>query len=108
MFITFAPCIHAQSIASAMSLSAVRPVIGSVGKKWSFTNTLIGIIRQFQATPATPRLLFDSAAAIPAQQVPCPTSSLGVFVGGALVRAGVMATISRLSAIGTYLAAKSS
>src|SRR5215212_4920863 len=61
----------------------------------------MGIIRQFGATPATPSLLFVSAAATPAHKVPWPPPGLrssGVFV---------LLMTSRRSATGTYLFTRS-
>lgn len=64
-----------------------------------YSSMRIDMILQFQATPTNPRLLLDWAAEIPAQQVPCPRSSLGVLV---------LSTTSCRLPIGTYLAERSS
>src|SRR5829696_10529502 len=61
----------------------------------------MGIIRQFGATPATPFVLFVSAAATPAHKVPWPPPGLRSS------RVFVLLMTSRRSATGTYLFTRS-
>ena len=70
--ITFAPCVRAQSIPTAMSASLPLPLE---------SRTLIGMTFALGAIPTIPRPLFVRAAMIPAVIVPWPLSSCGVENG---------------------------
>src|SRR5262245_9707144 len=58
------------------STASTMPVATSESKARSPANTLTGMTRPFQVTPATPMPLFALAAITPATNVPCPGSSV--------------------------------